>query len=86
MRIGTCPVVLNTTFFVRHETYFVKSICLGVSPVLLQELFVLWLRHSLTMYYIYSYTKKPQTYYTTKIYNYYPYLMLKSYFWHTKRC
>ena len=56
MRIGTCPVVLNTTFFVRHETYFVKSICLGVSIVLLQELFVLWLRHSLTMYYIYSYT------------------------------
>ena len=41
MRIGTCPVVLNTTFFVRHETYFVKSICLGVSIVLLQELFVL---------------------------------------------
>ena len=58
MRIGTCPVVLNTIFFVRHETYFVKSICLGVSIVLLQELFVLWLRHSLTMYYIYSYSKK----------------------------
>ena len=58
MRIGTCPVVLNTIFFVRHETYFVKSICLGVSIVLLQELFVLWLRHSLTMYYINSYTKK----------------------------
>ena len=57
MRIGTCPVVLNTIFFVRHETYFVKSICLGVSIVLLQELFVLWLRHSLTMYCIYSYSK-----------------------------